>query len=154
MQRSKTPSGTPSGRRAILRKILGLWAAVSAVPFFAGMLKYLMLPTVDEYIHESIRVAGIDEIPFDSSKIVRFNRDPVIVVHMISGQFKAYSARCTHLGCIVKYEHEAPGPPRFACHCHGSVFDINGKNIAGPAPRPLTPMKVSLQGSTIIVSKV
>jgi len=134
--------------------MLGLWAAITAVPLGFGVVEYLMLPKGREHIRESIRVASTEDIPFDTSKIVRFNRDPVIVVHMRSGQFKAFSARCTHLGCIVKYEGEAPGAARFACHCHGSVFDLTGKNISGPAPRPLTPMKVSVQGSSIVVSKV
>ncbi len=141
-------------RRVFLRKLLAVWGGLTTIPIIAGTLEYLMLPTVHVRNHESMQVGTIDTIPFDTSKIVRFNSDPVIVVHMLSGQFKAYSARCTHLGCIVKYEHHAPDSPHFACHCHGSIFDMTGRNISGPAPRPLSPLKVSLDGPAIIISRV
>jgi Rieske Fe-S protein len=141
-------------RRALLRKLLAVWGGLSAIPIIAGTLEYLMLPKVRIRRYESVEVGTIESIPFDTAKIVRFNSDPVIVVHMISGQFKAYSARCTHLGCTVKYEHRPPDPPHFACHCHGSVFDMAGKNVSGPAPKPLSPLKVSLEGPDIIISKV
>jgi cytochrome b6-f complex iron-sulfur subunit len=39
---------------------------------------------------------------------------------------------CTHLGCVVK-----PSEEGFGCPCHGSRFDIHGKVMGGPAPRPL-----------------
>jgi cytochrome b6-f complex iron-sulfur subunit len=50
------------------------------------------------------------------------------------GSLKALSARCTHLGCTLRYEQLAH---RFECPCHGSMFDINGHRIAGPAKKDL-----------------
>jgi Rieske Fe-S protein len=44
----------------------------------------------------------------------------------------AFSGVCTHQGCIV--EATASG---FSCPCHGSKYDRDGRNVAGPAPRPL-----------------
>ncbi|MBU2494251.1 MAG: ubiquinol-cytochrome c reductase iron-sulfur subunit [Bacteroidetes bacterium] len=46
----------------------------------------------------------------------------------------AQSAICTHLGCTVNWQ---AGEKEYHCPCHGSKFDKDGKNIAGPAPRPL-----------------
>lgn len=57
--------------------------------------------------------------------------------------------RCVHLGCTVPYL-EAQG--RFVCPCHGSIYNIHGQNIAGPAPRPLDIMEVNIKGDEIIVN--
>jgi len=46
----------------------------------------------------------------------------------------AITSRCSHLGCSVRWILAAD---RFICPCHGSVFDLEGVRVAGPAPRPL-----------------
>ena len=46
----------------------------------------------------------------------------------------AITSRCSHLGCSVRW---IPAAERFICPCHGSVFDLEGARVAGPAPRPL-----------------
>jgi cytochrome b6-f complex iron-sulfur subunit len=54
--------------------------------------------------------------------------------------FYAISSICTHLGCNVAHK-ESDG---FACPCHGSLFDGDGRVVDGPAPRPLTWFALSL----------
>lgn len=56
---------------------------------------------------------------------------------------RAYAlyARCTHLGCTVNW---FPDSGIFKCPCHGSQFRSNGKNFAGPAPRPLDRLRITL----------
>lgn len=55
-----------------------------------------------------------------------------------NGGFYAISATCTHLGCTVAQSQEG-----FACPCHGSRFNRDGKVIGGPAPRPLPWLEIS-----------
>lgn len=55
------------------------------------------------------------------------------IVHDDKGIY-AQSAICTHLGCTVNWQRDEN---EYHCPCHGSIFDKDGKNIAGPAPRPL-----------------
>lgn len=55
------------------------------------------------------------------------------IVHDDKGIY-AQSAICTHLGCTVNWQSDEK---EYHCPCHGSIFDKDGKNIAGPAPRPL-----------------
>ncbi len=57
------------------------------------------------------------------------------------GHFFALSQRCPHLGCGVPF-CESSG--RFECPCHGSVFDIAGEWIAGPAPRGMDRYELSV----------
>jgi cytochrome b6-f complex iron-sulfur subunit len=55
--------------------------------------------------------------------------------------YSAISARCTHLGCIVRWLEVEN---KFKCFCHGSGFYPDGINYEGPAPRPLERLKISL----------
>ena len=87
-------------------------------------------------------------------KIVRFGAEAVIVVRVADTDFRAFSATCTHLDCIVGYQSDRQ---RMFCNCHGGVYDLTGRNVSGPPPRPLTAYKVNLvpkgASSTIVVSK-
>lgn len=56
--------------------------------------------------------------------------------------------KCVHLGCTVPW-NEPSG--QFQCPCHGSIYDRHGVRIAGPAPRPLDLMKVTVEGDAITV---
>jgi menaquinol-cytochrome c reductase iron-sulfur subunit len=48
--------------------------------------------------------------------------------------FIAITSRCAHAGCPVRW---VPAAERFACPCHGGVYDILGRRVGGPPPRPL-----------------
>ena len=60
-------------------------------------------------------------------------KDGVFLVKW-EGGLTALSARCSHLGCTLRYNQRSR---RFECPCHGSKFDLNGLFIEGPAPRGL-----------------
>jgi len=60
----------------------------------------------------------------------------------------ALSQKCPHLGCHVPF-CESSG--RFECPCHGSVFDIGGEYIKGPAPRGMDQFELTLDGQTVVV---
>ncbi len=137
-------------RRSFLTRILVAWASITAIPFIYGIAQFIYPPLRRERLAESILAAKITDIPTNSARIIKFNNKPVIVVRTAQDQFKAFSAVCTHLGCIVEYKGEQGG--YFQCNCHGSAFDLTGKNIRGPAPVPLPELKVSLKDSDIIVS--
>lgn len=62
------------------------------------------------------------------------------VIRMATG-FWALSSVCTHLGCIARYQ---PDRRIIACPCHGSRFSLDGEVLAGPAPRPLHWLQMSL----------
>jgi cytochrome b6-f complex iron-sulfur subunit len=139
-------------RRSFLRGTLAAWTALGALPALVAILQYLTPRPSNHADRVAIVAAEVGDIPQGGMRVFRFNKEPVILVHTRTGQFKAFSARCTHMGCVVQYV-DAGEAPRFECHCHGSQFDITGKNIAGPAPRPLPQYKVTLNGSSLLVVK-
>lgn len=57
--------------------------------------------------------------------------------------------KCVHLGCTVPW-NQSQG--KFACPCHGSVYTLTGQNVAGPAPRPLDMMEITVDGQNITVN--
>jgi cytochrome b6-f complex iron-sulfur subunit len=71
---------------------------------------------------------------------------PIIIARPSATTVAAFSAICTHQGCTV-----APAGKELDCPCHGSVYNATtGQVINGPAPRPLSPVKVSLSGDNVI----
>jgi nitrite reductase/ring-hydroxylating ferredoxin subunit len=60
--------------------------------------------------------------------------------------FEAISGVCTHQACIV-----APVQGGFRCPCHGSTYDVAGRNTGGPAPRPLERYPASREGGAVVV---
>lgn len=65
------------------------------------------------------------------------------------GRLFVIFARCTHLGCTPDW---LPQQDMFHCPCHGSEYDPEGINFAGPAPRPMDRCKVTLLGNgTVLV---
>ncbi len=91
-------------------------------------------------------LATTSEIPVGGGKI--FTAKVVVVTQPTSGDFKAFSAICTHMGCIVS--KIANGT--IDCPCHGSQYSIkNGAVVAGPAPAPLPARTIKVSGSDIIL---
>jgi cytochrome b6-f complex iron-sulfur subunit len=90
-------------------------------------------------------------------KIVRFGAEPVILIRLAEGNYRAFAATCTHLDCIVEYQRDKN---RIWCNCHNGEFDLTGRNVAGPPPRPLAEFQVNLvaggpgQPDTIVVSRI
>jgi len=86
-------------------------------------------------------------IPVGSGKI--FTAQKVVVTQPAAGDFKAFSAVCTHQGCIVNQIAQG----NIVCPCHGSQFSIkNGSVVAGPAPSPLPARSITVTGNKITLA--
>jgi Rieske Fe-S protein len=87
------------------------------------------------------------EIPVGGGKI--FSSRMIVVTQPTAGQFKAFSAVCTHQGCLVS--KIASG--HIDCSCHGSEYSIKDGSVeAGPAPRALPEKTVTVTGDTLSVT--
>jgi Rieske Fe-S protein len=84
------------------------------------------------------------DIPVGGGKV--FKDQKIVVTQPAKGDFKAFSAVCTHQGCIVG---EVSGGT-INCPCHGSKFKVEDGSVAGgPAPKPLEAKQVSVEGGSI-----
>lgn len=89
-----------------------------------------------------------DGWPVWEARKISVTGKPVVVVRNDKG-FAAYSAICTHLGCIV---HWNGSKREFECPCHAAVFDAEGKVVSGPPPSALPPYSASVVQGEVIVS--
>ena len=125
---------SPRFQRPVERRdwlgLASMWSACAA--FFVALIGALRLPMPSVLPESSSRVklgpvdqfVGTAVTPFPELRLWIFS-DPRGLVAM--------SAICTHLGCTVKRQSEGG----FFCPCHGSRYDAQGKNVSGPAPKPL-----------------
>lgn len=151
---------TPSdaGRRKFLNWLLGTSAGALLASALYPILRYVSPPNVPEAATNQVEAGSTNDPEFIEKgfKIVRFGADPVIVIRIGEMQFRAFSATCTHLQCIVEFRKTKD---LIWCNCHNGAYDLNGRNVAGPPPRPLTPFKVDVvtkaagQPGTIIISR-
>jgi len=68
-----------------------------------------------------------------------------------SGAPHVLDGTCTHLGCTVRWNADAN---QFQCPCHGGVFNTAGDVVAGPPPKPLTPLHADIRDGEIVVNLV
>lgn len=137
-------------RRGFINLILGGSLLGWLTSVFYPIFKFLNPPVIPEAMVTSVKLGSASEFPFNSGKIFKFGKKPGILIRTVNGEFRAFSAVCTHLDCIVQYR---PDLEVIWCACHNGKYNLNGINIAGPPPRPLDPYKVMVVGDEIIVTK-
>ncbi|WP_030212704.1 Rieske (2Fe-2S) protein [Streptomyces bikiniensis] len=92
-------------------------------------------------------LARTSEIPVGGGTV--FREEKVVVTQPTAGEFKAFSAVCTHQGCLV--DKVADGT--IDCPCHGSKFRVaDGSVVTGPATRPLPAEQIIVSGETITLA--
>src|SRR5699024_2174848 len=96
------------------------------------------------------RAMKIAQLPAGSSIQLTVGGSQVLLYRESETTVHAYSAVCTHQGCIVGVSEEGAAP--FVCPCHASHFDkVTGEATSGPAKTPLTRHKTSIENGWILV---
>ncbi len=146
-----------TGRRSFLNWFLGTALGALAGSILYPVFRFLSPPRVPEAATHEVEAGSADdpELVERGFRIIRFGAEPVILIRAGDGDLRAFAATCTHLDCIVEYQQDRR---RIWCNCHSGEYDLNGRNVAGPPPRPLQPFTVHLVADAagarkIVVSK-
>lgn len=115
------------------------------------LVSFLKPPKVAEANVNSVKAGAVADFAANSGQIVKFGRKPVILIRTDDGEFRAFSATCTHLECIVQYRGDLK---QIWCACHNGLYDLHGRNISGPPPRPLDEYAVNVVNDEVIVSRM
>ena len=93
-------------------------------------------------------IAALADVPVGGSIDATINGEAALVSQPTAGQVVAFSAICTHQGCMV-----AAAGNEFHCPCHGSIYDAaTGEVITGPAINPLPEIAVAVSGDRIVAA--
>jgi Rieske Fe-S protein len=137
-------------RRHFVNALLSSGIIATAASIIYPILKFVIPPETAESAVLSVTAGRLNDVQPNTGKIFQFGGDPGILVRTAEGELRAFSARCTHLNCTVQYSVD---DRQIVCACHGGVFDLNGKNVAGPPPKPLVAYSVNVRGDEIVVSR-
>lgn len=138
-------------RRRFLDWFVGTTGGALLLSVLYPVARYLVPPEIEESAARSVSLAvRPGDVKSNSGQIFRFGNQPGILVRTPAGDLRAFSAICTHLACIVQYRSDLT---HIWCACHNGHFDLNGKNIGGPPPKPLDQYAVNLRGDRVVVSK-
>ncbi len=135
-----------TNRRQFLQKILALLGLTTFASFLYPLYRYFSPPA--EEAGAKRLVLSKREISLGDAKEIVFNNTPGVVINRPDQGYIVLSRICTHLGCLVDYQKDKK---RLLCPCHGGTYDLSGRVIAGPPPRPLPQFPLKVEGDSIII---
>jgi Rieske Fe-S protein len=141
---------TSPGRRGVLSALLGGGVVGLFGILLYPVLRFIAPPPGGGEEASSVVAAKVGELPPNGSKIFRFGSKPALLLRTPGGELRAFTAVCTHLQCTVQYRSDLE---LIWCACHNGRFDLTGRNVAGPPPRPLDEFTVAVRGTDIVVSR-
>jgi cytochrome b6-f complex iron-sulfur subunit len=121
------------------RRLLDVLLKVTVVGWVASCLypviSYLK-PLPQQGVTGPVGLTRAEVLTIENKKfaIVPVGAKRVLVLEDGDGELHALDARCTHEGCTVRY---LPGEALISCACHNARFDLTGRVLSGPPPRPL-----------------
>jgi len=136
-------------RRSFLNRFWLFLAALGLIEF-GIMLVYFFRPRQPQANRskKGTRVAVGRVVDFVPGSVTAFPQGKFYLARLEDGGFLALSRQCTHLGCTVPWDADQQ---QFACPCHASVFDMAGRVVNAPAPRPLDRFAVRVENEVITV---
>jgi len=135
-------------RRDFLDRALGVAGALLATAVLYPIVRFLKPVAGATEAGGPVKAARADELKPDTAKIFPIGTSPGIIIRMPDGSYRAFSAVCTHLACTVQYRSTHKD---IWCACHNGVYDLQGRNVSGPPPRPLDRYPVRISGDAVVV---
>ena len=144
---SSVPESATSSRRSLIGGVLGAGVALPILAACGSSSDSSGSSGGAGSTASKGPIGSTSDVPVGGGKI--FTAEKVVVTQPTAGDFKGFSAVCTHQGCPVS---EIEGED-IVCTCHGSKFSIkDGSVVNGPATKPLSAVKVTVSGSDLSIS--
>jgi len=137
-------------RRGWMQWLLGGGIVASFLSFMYPVIRFMNPPDVAEAAVDEVTAGAVGDFALNTGKIIKFGRKPVILIRPDESEWLAFSATCTHLNCTVQYKAEEK---RIWCACHNGFYDLSGKVLSGPPPRPLEEYTVHIRDDQVIVAR-
>lgn len=151
--------GLGSTRRQWLGRLF--WAAASLVTagLATPLVGYFAGPLLRKRSEPQVRLGVLADFPIDRPAKVEFvmrRRDGWVTeegrraawVVRRGGEVLVFDPRCTHLGCAYHWHAETS---QFLCPCHNGLYDVEGRVVGGPPPRPLDAYAATVEGGTLFI---
>ena len=158
---SAGPATSPDGgRRRFFEWVIRASAGFIGLSLAVPLVGYVIAPAFKRRTQSWVDVAGADELAAGVPKQLEYvatvqdgylktkTQKAVWAVKQTNGGVTVFAPMCTHLGCGYHWDG---GEQKFKCPCHGSVFDVSGRVIAGPAPRPLDVLPSKVDNGRLLV---
>jgi cytochrome b6-f complex iron-sulfur subunit len=149
LERDEGVGDRPFGRRRFVRLLMS-FSVVSSIAMVVTPVVGFLIPskTSSAAAGGKVLAGTLDTLPAGAGVVVSVGSKPAIVVNTAAG-VKAYSAICTHLGCIVMWDATAAN---IVCPCHDGRFNVaTGAVMSGPPPAPLAPLTTAVEGNDIYI---
>src|SRR6202158_5155902 len=118
MENTVVPEAEPT-RRRVVELFLGSSLLASLVSFVYPVLRYLVPPSVADLGGDEVIAAKLGDLKLNSAKIFRFGTRPGLLLRIGEGEYRAFSATCTHLSCTVQYRADLHD---IWCACHNGMY--------------------------------
>lgn len=141
---------TSAGEDEVTRREFVRYLVLASGGFAAGNVGIALwssLRTINE--GEARAIVELDRVPEGTAHLFHYptDADPAILAHLPGGELRAFSQRCTHLGCVVYYQADRG---EMECPCHEGHFSADtGAVISGPPQRPLGRIDVEVRDGTV-----
>jgi cytochrome b6-f complex iron-sulfur subunit len=145
---SETPEQPTTTRRGFLDWVIYVCSTISGAALVLPALVYLFPATRSGPAKAREEAGDADSWRAWEARKIALAGKPVLVVKK-DKDFVAYTAICPHLGCLVEFSDK---DKTIVCPCHAATFDLEGKVVAGPPPRPLASYTVSVVQGKVYVS--
>jgi len=139
-----------SSRRRFVEWFLGSTLGAVALSVLYPVFRFVIPPEVAESATNGVLAGTLSQMPSNSGKVFRFGSKPGLLIRLPSGDVRAFTAICTHLGCTVEYR---PDLQEIWCPCHNGFYNLQGVNVAGPPPRALEEYAVAVSDDKVWVSR-
>ena len=137
-------------RRSVLSWLIGGGAFASLASFLYPVIRFMDPPRVAEAAVSEVAAGKVQDLKPNSGKIVKFGTKPALLIRVNDTEWKAFSAVCSHLNCTVQYQESSR---QIWCACHNGMYDLSGRVVSGPPPKPLDEFAVFVRGEDVVISR-